>query len=65
MTTFGQVVREYFPDADSDTVDFILWEHTSYPSFWETDDIEVCLRKQLEEFALEVKVKTHQLEVGC
>ncbi len=48
--TFGEVVREYFPDASDDDVDYILWEKTGYPSFWETDDTEACLRKQLQEF---------------
>ena len=48
--TFGEVVREYFPDASNDEIDFILWETTGYPSFWETDDVEACLRKQLREF---------------
>jgi len=48
--TFGSVVREYFPSADNDFVDYILWEHTGYPSFWKTDDVEACLREQLEEF---------------
>lgn len=48
--TFGKIVREYFPDANNDEVDFILWEKTGYPCFWETDDVEACLRKQLQEF---------------
>ena len=47
--TFGEVVKEYFPDATDDEVDFILCEKTGYPCFWETMDTEACLRKQLEE----------------
>jgi hypothetical protein len=55
MPTFAEVVKEYFPDANDDEVDFILWSETGYPSFWETDDVEVCLRKQLQEFKDRVK----------
>ena len=52
--TFGQVVREYFPDASDENIDSILWEKTGYPCFWETDDTEACLRKQLQELKEEV-----------
>lgn len=62
--TFAAVVREYFPDATEDFIEFVLWEKTGYPCFWDTDDTEVCLRKQLEEFLLEIKVNTHKIEVG-
>lgn len=48
--TFEEVVREYFPGATDGQVDFILWEKTGFPSFWETDDTEACLRKQLQGF---------------
>jgi len=53
--TFGEVVREYFPNASDDEVGFILWEKTGYPCFWETDNTETCLRKQLREFKEEVE----------
>ncbi len=54
MPTFAEVVREYFPDANDDEVEFILWGKTSFPSFWRIPEDgaspEECLRKQLQEF---------------
>ena len=55
--TFGEVVKEYFPDATDDEVDFILCEKTGYPCFWGTMDTEACLRKQLEELKKEKEAK--------
>ena len=57
--TFKEVVREYFPDASDEDVEFILWERTGYPSFWRipkdgASSIE-CLRKQLSDYKREVK----------
>lgn len=50
--TFGEVVREYFPGASDDYVDFILWEKTGYPGFWNIPEdgltVEECLRTQLQ-----------------
>ena len=62
--TLGDIVREYFPDADNDTINYILWEKTGFPCFWETDDAEACLRKQLQEFKDEVRAYTTMVEVG-
>lgn len=42
------IVREYFPDASDEEVDFILWEHTGYPCFFNSNDIEGSLREQLQ-----------------
>ena len=57
--TFGDVVREYFPDATPETIDYILWEKTGYPEFWniglDGDTPEECLRTQLKAFQEEVK----------
>jgi hypothetical protein len=54
MTTFESVVREYFPKATDEQVEYILWEHTGFPAFWDLEDgqtVEECLRKQLAELA--------------
>ena len=52
--TVADVVREYFPEATDDEVDFILWEETGFPAFWnigvDGNTPEECLRKQLQEF---------------
>ena len=45
------VVKEFFPDADDETIDFILSEGTGFPCFWNygvdgwTD--EECCRTQV------------------
>lgn len=31
MKTWGDIVREYVPDATDEEVDYILWERTAYP----------------------------------
>jgi len=53
--TFEGVVREYLPKIGDEFVDFILWEKTGFPCFWETEDVEACLRKQIIEFLAELK----------
>jgi len=57
--TYAEVVREYFPDASDEVVDFILWERTGFPGFWnilgDGETTEACLRKQLRDFQMEVK----------
>lgn len=54
MLTLLEIVREYIPDASEEEVDFILWEFTGYPSFWnipkDGKTVEQCLRKQLSDF---------------
>ena len=55
--TFGEVVREYFPEATNADIDYILWEKTGFPCFWKTEDTEACLREQLAEFKAEIEVK--------
>lgn len=51
-----EVVREYFPDASDEEIDWIVWEQTGFPSFWnipkDGNTPEECFRKQLREFAL-------------
>ena len=55
--TFGQMVRRYFPDAINDDIEFILWEKTGYPVFWNGDPIR-CLAQQLRR--LREKIKQQQ-----
>ena len=62
--TFSELVREYFPNATQDEVDYILWEYTGFPCFWETNDTEACLRKQLQEFVDELRAYATTNEVG-
>lgn len=47
--TWGEQVREHFPEADDQLVDFILWSLTCFPF-----DTESTLR-QIRELAEEVK----------
>ena len=53
MPTYQEVVREYFPGASDDYVDYILWEKTGFPEFWDIPKDgatpEECLRKQLQD----------------
>lgn len=49
------IVREFFPSASDDEVDFILWNHTGFPEFWDIPKdgwtATQCLRKQLSNLA--------------
>lgn len=37
--TPAQLVREYFPDADDDDVENILWNYTGFPGFWSDENL--------------------------
>ncbi|MBV6343649.1 hypothetical protein [Candidatus Magnetobacterium casense] len=44
---------EILPYANDEELDYIIWEHTGYPMFWDSSDgstPEECFRKQLEDF---------------
>lgn len=45
------IVKEYFPTASEEEIENILWNHTSYPEFWNIPEdgwtAKQCLRKQL------------------
>jgi len=47
----GDIVREYFPEADGDHIKFILWNNTSFPEFWNIPidgwTAKQCLRTEL------------------
>jgi hypothetical protein len=47
MTSPRDIIREYFPQAEDDEVDFILWNYTGYPGFWNGNP-EQCLRQQVQ-----------------
>ena len=53
MATPYEIAREYFPDADDQTLEFVIWERTGFPGFWrigiDGDTPEQCFRKQLKE----------------
>jgi len=52
--TAGDIIKEYFPNASDEECEFILWEHTGYPEFWNIPEDgntpEECFRKQLQNF---------------
>ena len=48
MATALEIAQEIFPDYDRCGLEYVIWEHTGYPSFWATDDIEAEFRRQLE-----------------
>ena len=61
MTTWRDVVRESFPDANDDFIEHVIWEKTGFPAFWnipaDGNTPEECFRKQVSEYANEVKKK--------
>ena len=60
----ADIIREYFPDATDEFCEFVLWEKTGYPSFWnipsDGNTPEECMRKQLQEFKNEVTFSVSQ-----
>ena len=51
----ADIVREYFPDATDQFVDYVLWERTGWPSFWQGNPVE-CLRGQVLDFREALKL---------
>ena len=53
MTSDGEItfaiVREFFPDATDDQVNYIVWNDTGWPCFWENEDWQACMRRQVSE----------------
>lgn len=49
-----ELVKQYFPDATDEEADYILWEHTGFPEFWNIPKDGktniACCRKQLRQF---------------
>jgi mannosyltransferase OCH1-like enzyme len=54
-----KTVREFFPDANDEFCEFIIWEKTGYPSFWNIpEDGKTpyeCFRKQIRDFKQETE----------
>ena len=54
MATYGDIIKEYFPDASDEFCEFVLWEKTEYPSFWNIPEDgntpEECFRNQVFKF---------------
>ncbi len=50
------IAAEYFPDASKADLDYIIWEHTGFPGFWNIPEDgatpEACFRSQLERYKL-------------
>jgi hypothetical protein len=48
----SDIVREFFPQASDEEIDYILWNETSYPDFWNIPEDGwtpvACLRMQLQ-----------------
>jgi hypothetical protein len=46
------IVKEYFPDVERDKAEYILWEKTSFPDFWNIPNdgwtAQQCLRTELK-----------------
>lgn len=43
------VAREIFPDMGDDELDYMLWEYTGYPSFFNSKEpVSVQIRRQLQ-----------------
>jgi len=44
-----QIAKEILGDLSDDILEFIIWEYTGYPSFFDGNP-EECFRAQLREF---------------
>ena len=46
------IAKRYFPKADDEFLEFVIWEKTGFPSFWnipkDGNTSEECFRKQLK-----------------
>lgn len=47
--TVAQIVKEYFPRATKEEIDYIVWNETGFPGFWNIPEdgktILQCFRK--------------------
>ena len=63
--TINDIVLEYFPNATDNEIEFIVWEKTGFPGFWNIPEDgatpEECFHKQLAEYAAE---KANKAKVG-
>ena len=54
--TLYEVIQGYLPGISEQEADYILWNHTGYPRFWnigvDGGTPEECLRSQLEKYRL-------------
>ena len=66
--TWIELVKEYFPDATGEEAEYILWEETGFPAFWDIPrdgrTVEECCRKQLQEYKDKLRALTTICEVG-
>lgn len=49
--TVGEIAREIFPNASDEFIEYVIWEETGFPEFWnipkDGNTPEECFRKQL------------------
>jgi len=68
MITVGEIVREYFPKATDEFIEFVVWEKTGYPLFWnipeDGENSDQCFRKQLIEYADLMAKDRHDVKKG-
>jgi hypothetical protein len=53
--SFKEIVQDVFryhgwPVDNDDYIGYVLWNHTGYPSFWHSEDVEACVRYQVHCF---------------
>lgn len=52
--TVDQIVREFFPDSSKEKINFIVYNKTGFPGFWnipkDGKTVLQCFRKQLRDF---------------
>lgn len=53
MTAY-EIAKEIFPDKPDDFLEWVIWEQTGFPEFWNIPEDgntpEECLKKQLIKF---------------
>lgn len=55
MAKWIEIAREELPGLADDDLEYVIWEFTGYPDFWnipkDGNTPEECFRKQLREFS--------------
>lgn len=54
-----KIAKEYFPNATDEFLEYVIWEKTGYPHFWNIPEDgaspEECFRKQLLKVEEDIK----------
>lgn len=64
ITTWLDLAREVFPDADRATLVHHLWEYTGYPGFFDGDPATACRRQLVEAKGALERGETFDMERG-